>query len=381
MKKIDKYLVQSQLKRILNSDFFQSASVKSAFLSYVVNQTLAGHKDLIKAYVIAVEGLDLEASFDPRKDSRIRVLGVRVRQALADYYEQTGKADPIMIRLPERSYVPVFSKNRAHRGHEKALDYSRDELSIMVVPFNCFHSHTMEQAISRYLTEALSNRLTLFPDLFVIPFEMEPGLNPAPGYGVPENSKVRFIITGSIIYENQNATVNMKLINTRTGQQLWIRCFENVLGIGSLTLLQETVVKESVGIIGGVAGKILNRHRAAPLEPVTPEAAMACYTGLFRQPPTMKLLAQIEDTLEKSLEQAPLHATLHCMLAHLTIAGYYWGFFQDPDRITKANNHISKALMAEPDNTFACVMGAFKLIQDGRMDDALSDISKAVEKK
>ena len=96
------------LERILRSDIFRKSPQLASFLRFVVETTLSGHRDRIKAYTIAVEALGRPDSFDPQIDPIVRGEAARLRRALARYYAESGAADPVVITLPSGRYVPVF---------------------------------------------------------------------------------------------------------------------------------------------------------------------------------------------------------------------------------------------------------------------------------
>lgn len=107
--------IRRQLARIVGSAAFRDASQLTSFLTYVVEATLAGSADRLKAYTIATQALGRSASFDPQTDPIVRVEAGRLRQALARYYADEGRCDPIVVAQPRGSYVPVF-RQRGSKG-------------------------------------------------------------------------------------------------------------------------------------------------------------------------------------------------------------------------------------------------------------------------
>jgi len=106
---IDETQIRAMLARILGSPGFAAAPNLAAFLRYVVEETLAGRADRLKAYSIAVAALDRAETFDPNDNPLVRVQARRLRTALARYYDTDGAEDPVRIDLPVGSYVPQFS--------------------------------------------------------------------------------------------------------------------------------------------------------------------------------------------------------------------------------------------------------------------------------
>lgn len=102
--------IRAQLDRVLASDIFRSAPQLTAFLSYVVEQALAGRAGELKGYTIAVEAFGRPAGFDPQSDPIVRVEAGRLRKALNLYFAAEGVRDPVRIAIPVGAYVPSFSR-------------------------------------------------------------------------------------------------------------------------------------------------------------------------------------------------------------------------------------------------------------------------------
>jgi tetratricopeptide (TPR) repeat protein len=110
--------VRAALARILASDGFSGGAQLAAFLRHIVDETIAGRSERIRAYTIGVEALGRPATFDPQRDPIIRVEANRLRQALATYYAGNGADDDIVIEVPRGRYVPLFRRRRAVADHE-----------------------------------------------------------------------------------------------------------------------------------------------------------------------------------------------------------------------------------------------------------------------
>ena len=103
--------VRAELERILASDVFSRSQQLRRFLSFIVEQRLAGHGHSIKESVLAHELYGKGTDFDGGTDPVVRVDARRLRDKLREYYE--GRSEPIVISLPKGSYVPVFEANSA----------------------------------------------------------------------------------------------------------------------------------------------------------------------------------------------------------------------------------------------------------------------------
>lgn len=102
--------VQSEVQRILASDKFARSKRLRSLLQFTVTQTLDGHADILKEYVIGTEVLNKPDSYDPRRDSLVRVLASRLRLKLKEYYNDGGSEDPLVIEFPKGKYVPRFQR-------------------------------------------------------------------------------------------------------------------------------------------------------------------------------------------------------------------------------------------------------------------------------
>jgi tetratricopeptide (TPR) repeat protein len=102
--------IRAQLDRVLASDIFRSAPQLTSFLSYVVEQALAGRAGELKGYTIAVEAFGRPGDFDPQSDPIVRVEAGRLRKALNLYFAAEGVRDPVRIAIPVGAYVPSFTR-------------------------------------------------------------------------------------------------------------------------------------------------------------------------------------------------------------------------------------------------------------------------------
>ena len=102
--------IRAQLDRIQASADFDVPDRAHKFLGYVVEETLAGRADRIKAYSIALEVFGRDSSFDAQADPVVRIEAGRVRRALERYYLTAGQPDEIVITIPKGGYVPLFDR-------------------------------------------------------------------------------------------------------------------------------------------------------------------------------------------------------------------------------------------------------------------------------
>ncbi|MFS8111790.1 hypothetical protein QD460_08710 [Rhizobium jaguaris] len=105
--------IQVQLKRILASQEFRSPTRARKFLEFVVNETLEGRRDHLKAFTIAQAVFGRDVNFDAQNDPCVRIEAGRLRRELERYYLVVGGNDPVVITVPKGGYVPFFELNSA----------------------------------------------------------------------------------------------------------------------------------------------------------------------------------------------------------------------------------------------------------------------------
>jgi len=109
-------LVRAELASILASELFVRSERLSAFLTFVVERTLAGDGDSLKEQVIALELYAKGPDFNTAADPIVRVDARRLRDRLREYYAGAPE-DAVVISIPKGSYAPVF-----HRVGPDAVD-------------------------------------------------------------------------------------------------------------------------------------------------------------------------------------------------------------------------------------------------------------------
>jgi hypothetical protein len=110
---------KAELERVLSSEMFRRSPALRSFLSYVGRECFHEPQRHIKEYEIAVEALGRGASFDPSKDSIVRVEASKLRRRLEQYYATTGTSHSVQVRLPHSGYMPAF---KWARNGENGID-------------------------------------------------------------------------------------------------------------------------------------------------------------------------------------------------------------------------------------------------------------------
>jgi hypothetical protein len=97
-----------ELTQIQSSHAFRSSARSKEFLSYVVEQALAGQTEFLKERSIGVNLFHRVPTYDTGEDPIVRVKAGEVRRRLAEYYAAEERVPDLQIELPVGSYIPKF---------------------------------------------------------------------------------------------------------------------------------------------------------------------------------------------------------------------------------------------------------------------------------
>jgi hypothetical protein len=99
--------VQRSLSAILQSTPFHSSKQSQELLQYIVDQTLAGHLEMLKERIIGANVFNRRLDYDTNDDPIVRGRAAEVRKRLALYY-QTAREEAVRISVPPGSFKAIF---------------------------------------------------------------------------------------------------------------------------------------------------------------------------------------------------------------------------------------------------------------------------------
>ena len=214
--------VEAELRKITGSKAFAQAERLQRFLEFTVDWALAGRREQLKEFVIAVEVYGRKDSFDPKKNSIVRVEAGRLRSRLKEYYDTEGQDSALRIELPKGSYVPVFRAVAAKEAEPP------ETASLAVLPFVNMTANPENEYLSDGLTEELISALTRIDGLRVIGrtsvFQFKGKAADAREVGARLN--VRALLDGSVRKAGDRLRITVQLISVSDGCQLWSQRYE-----------------------------------------------------------------------------------------------------------------------------------------------------------
>lgn len=100
--------MRQELERVLKAPQFTSSKRYPAFLRYIVEKELDGHREWLKERTIGVDVFHRPPDYDTSNDTVVRFTAGEVRRRLALLYHESPGEHSIQIGLPTGSYVPEF---------------------------------------------------------------------------------------------------------------------------------------------------------------------------------------------------------------------------------------------------------------------------------
>jgi hypothetical protein len=105
--------IRAQVQRIVGSDLFRASEIQRRLFVYLAKKSLDGEADQLKEYTVGIEGIGKSESYDPRRDSTVRLQTSKLRQKITEYYLDAGRTDPIQIDFPKGHFKLVFSPRQS----------------------------------------------------------------------------------------------------------------------------------------------------------------------------------------------------------------------------------------------------------------------------
>ena len=104
----DRTYILAQVERLASSRALRESESLRKLLDYLTRQALEHPGEPIKEYQIATEVLGRRSDFDPQLNSMVRVQAGRLRTKIAEYYNDEGSEDPVLVDFPKGTYSLHF---------------------------------------------------------------------------------------------------------------------------------------------------------------------------------------------------------------------------------------------------------------------------------
>ena len=257
-----KEIINQQLQKIISDPIFAVSNILRRFLSFIVQETLAGHSNQLKEYTIGVKVLNKPTDFQPQKDAIVRIHAGRLRRALSHYYRKAGSEESIRISIPKGSYIPVFGNNTEelpeeyNELHAELAPVFKKSIVVAVLPFRHFENDRLKALFAEGLGVQLSGVLTGFENISVIAYYSMRSLvdRVSDVKEVASAVGAQYVITGDIQSQEDCVRINVQLINTDTNEQTWSEMYECKLSTSTMFDMQDNIVKQVTSSISDSYG-------------------------------------------------------------------------------------------------------------------------------
>ena len=391
--------IRAQLERILTSSEFPTVGRGAAFLTYIIEESLAGRADRIKGYAIALEVFRRDRRFT-QEDPVVRIEAGRLRRALERYYLIAGQNDPVRIDVPKGGYVPVFSRimpppaecepdtkrfvpaaipQKPARGRlalaataaavvvvaglgsaiwmsSTSKNIHPDEPTVIVAPFADLGGPDAK-LYAAGLTEELMTTLPRFKEIKVFGRETSTALAPDIDVAeIRERLGAGYLLMGGVRVSGQRMRVSARLVDTRDGGILWSQTYDDDVRLHDLFPVQTDVANRVAMAIAQPYGIMAQADASRP--PPEDLGAYECTLKFYayRTELSPKAHAIVRSCLEDAVANYPAYATAWAMLSMIYLDEDRYGFNRiegSPPSIGRALQAARKAILIEPDNTRA----------------------------
>ena len=312
-------LIREELDRILGDRLFQSANRASAFLKYIVNETLEGRDNQLKEFTIGIDVFQKEKDFLPQADPTVRIEAGRLRKKLEQYY-LSKKEDGVEITIPKGGYVPLF---RLRAARIPGIKTNQQQPTISVKPFESLASKE-PILISELLFQELKKAIANTEDFTLM------------GNEVAESD---FQISGKIYKRRSGFTLYCDLIRCDSGEIVWTESFPLKSPGRFPIIIAEAVASQVSATVtgrGGILYDLLGEELQSSEEIPDNILGIRILFILHKKLMEPGIASRVRNALERQININEKRGDLRAFLSQI-----YWDFCMDVDWNAMVNHDDS----------------------------------------
>ncbi|MDK1386226.1 hypothetical protein QN224_12490 [Sinorhizobium sp. 8-89] len=414
--------ILAQLDRIRFSTEFDAPDRARKFLAYVIEETVAGRADRIKAYSIATEVFGRDSSFDAQTDPAVRIEAGRIRRALERYYLVSGRNDPIVIRIPKGAYVPTFERrvdaqSAADLGSSlsarwdssvqhfrrwiwfgiAALTFALGGLAasallrpsitadydantgrirpnipkLVVAPFEDLSGTPDSAMITRGLADEVVGKIAKFKEIIVVTREN-------PDDSSDTDGGPAYALEGRVRLDGERLRLGIRLILRSDGSVMWANNYDESLATHKIIELQEKAAAAVATAVAQPYGVVFQANATQFTQSIPDDwEAYACtlaYYG-YRSDLNPQTHASVQECLQHATRQFPNYATAWALLSMTYIDELRFRYRLDrssPVSLERAIEAAVRAVELDPQDVRALQAQMLTLFFRGEVDAALA---------
>jgi TolB-like protein/Tfp pilus assembly protein PilF len=280
------------------------------------------------------------------------------------------------------TYAPVFRNNVISQAPEDEkmgdvlpIQYSRSKLTLAVLPFRNLCENKEYQFFVDGFGEELTQIFSNYQDISVIAHHSTRKYlsNPDDVRIIGTELGCHYLINGSVKRTSENIKVNVGLLETFKGIQIWSNTYIYKLNIDNLIEIQDAIIQNVCSILAGYYGFIVQdgakTYHKNTSNIYSFDAALSNYHCHMNF--SMDAYLSTREALELALQQDPNYAMGMAMLSELYLDAYSLGFPTVEDPVNKGYELAKKAINLDPKCQHAYLIYGWANVYLKRKDDAM----------
>lgn len=339
--------IRMQLERVLESDAFQNVDRLRGFLTFIIEESLAGRAGGIKEYSVGVEVFGKPGSFDPRNDPIVRVQARRLRSRLASYYQEEGKDDEVVIDLPKGGYAPAFLERPGIGVRGRSLTATLvSHNTVVVLPFE---DHTLGGdlgCLSRGMSQEIIHRLAKLETIRVVAWDLPLSVGTsATSREAADRLHAAMVVSGSVRMFDDDLRITVNIVDAVSGSYLWSEAFDRK---------KQNLIQVQKDVARAVVKQFQSEEQFAALRKSNQRARenVTAYNLTLRgrhhlSRRTEASLMRAVELFERALEEDAHYASAHAGLADAYGLLTHYGIIPPAEAWTKAASYAASAVLLD----------------------------------
>lgn len=361
--------IRGQLARILEAPEFEATERLRDFLTFVVEESLAGRAEAIRGRLIAHRVFGRGEDFDPAHDPVVRIEAGRLRRRLERYYFTAGAHDPIRIDIPKGRYVPRFAPGNHGPGGGPSVDGPSADSggreatpdpgpTVAILPFRDLTADPDWTFFGAGLVAELVHEVNRYENVVAVPGR-PPGGAADPGEDL---SRARFILEGSVRRDDVELKIVVHLTDTLAVRQLWGQSYKLPLDASRLIAVQEELARDLMAAVADEYGVICQRLTRESRDKAPTE--LGTYEALLRYHYYMLVLTaeageEAFTALQRATEREPDYGPAWAAFANLHAHAWLYDRPGVDEPLGTAFAYATKGVTLAPDSQLARTILAY----------------------